>query len=358
MIPVLLTLALLGGLRPEIGLAIPSPDFIGPLLTWVVTMLGFLAAGVGILGTWLRRLTRSVQPLRERRIVWILFFTLVGLVIALIGSFGYIRYLSFRQAQQLGTVFPPTYTTSTEGSTDLLSQRVSTSTVLVPTSLLKEVVTEQHWDQRILLLDIREQEEREVGLIDASTMWIRLGDLVNGGYRSLPADKDVLVICWNSMRGEETARWLRERGFTRSFGILGGLQGVLNEGGHGWIPDGLPWIGLREANDIVSVFEHGRVLPLEDARRWSQEGAQVIDMRGEAAFANGHIPGALHLHLQTSTSERVASIIRGLEKRRSVLLYSDDQHSDFYAEVLELRLRRMGYLQVGLVRDAGHAWGY
>lgn len=358
MIPVLLTLALLGWLRPEIGLAIPSPDFMGPLLTWVVTILGFLAAGIGVLGAWLKTLTRSIQNLGERRMIWLLFFLLVCFAVGLVGSFGYIRYLSFRPTQQLGTVFPPTHTTSTEGSTDLLSQRVSTSTVLVPTSLLKEVVTERHWDQRILLLDIREQEEREVGFVDASTTWIRLGDLMNGGYRSLPADKDILVICWNSMRGEETARWLREHGFARSFGILGGLQGVLNEGGHGWIPDGLPWTGLREANDIVSVFEHGRVLALKDAKRWNQEGAQVIDMRDEAAFADGHIPGALHLHLQTSTSERVALIIRGLEKHRSVLLYSDDQHSDFYAEALELRLRRMGYLQVGLVRDAGHEWGY
>ncbi len=357
MIPVLLALALLGMLVPEIGLALPSPDFVGPLLTWVVAMLGFFAAGLGVLVGWVKQMTRPFERIRDRQWVWVGFLILVAGCLGLLGTFTYLRYSSFLR-------LPPRYSLQdmpflvATSSTGLLSERVATSTILIPTSILKDVVQQPDWDKKIVLLDVREAEERGVGMIDASTTWMRLGDLVNGAYRSLPMDRDILVICWNSMRGEETVRWLRARGFERSFGILGGLQGAVNEDRHGWIPDGLPWIGLREANDIVRAFEDGRVLTVEEAKNWEKEGAQVVDMRDEAAFANGHIVGARNLHLQTSTSEDVEAVIRGLEKTRRVLIYSDDSHSDFYAEVLELRLRGMGYEQVGMVRDEGHVWGY
>lgn len=357
MIPVLLVLALLGMLAPDIALALPSPDFVGPLLTWVVAMLGFFAAGLGVLAGWIKQMTRPFDRIRDRQWVWIGFLILVAGCLSLLGIFTYLRYSSLLR-------LPPRYSLqdmpfpAATSSTGLLSERVATSTVLIPTSILKDVVQQPDWDKKIVLLDVREAEEREVGMIDASTTWMRLGDLVNGAYRSLPMDRDILVICWNSMRGEETARWLREHGRERSFGILGGLQGALNEDRHGWIPDELPWIGLRDANDIVGVFEQGRVLRLEDGKDWAEDGAQVVDMRDAAVFANGHIAGARNLHLQTSTSEEVEAVIRGLEKTRRVLIYSDDSHSDFYAEVLELRLRRMGYEQVGMVRDEGRVWGY
>jgi rhodanese-related sulfurtransferase len=351
MIPVLLVLALIGFLIPSTGLAIPSPDFIGPVLTWFVTMLGFLAAGVGVVGTWIYRFTQRMTNVSERRKLWIFFVGVISLIFVLVGSFAFFRYRASRQI-----ALPFVHTTSTQEGTGPLSARVSSETLLVPTSLLKDVVQEKDWDKQLLLLDIREQEEREVGVIDASTTWMRLGDLMYGGYQSLPKDRDILVICWNSMRGEEVARWLRERGLIRSFGILGGLQGVLAEGGHGWIPDGLPWKGKTEASEIVEVFEQGRTLTLAEARSFHETGAVVMDVRPEERFAAGHVVGALSLPLERGSSEMVSSVISSLPRNKPIVIYSDEEISDFYGKVLDLRLRRLGYQVAGMVRDEMRTW--
>ena len=277
---------------------------------------------------------------------------------------------AYRNAREPIRLIPPITSTSTTTSAtttllvpppfldgDLLTARVGSATVLVPTTVLKEVVQVPEWDQKIFLLDIREQEEREVGVVDASTTWMRFGDLLHGGEASLPKDRDILVICWTSLRGEETVAWMRSHGLPRAFAIRGGLQGVLERDGHGWIPDGLPWKGDTRWSTAFDAFEYPKVVSLTRAKRVYDVGALVIDVREEDLYERGHILGAWSLPLQTAPTALADQVMGQIRSTSThVLIYADGYVNTFYAKVLGLRLLRLGYTHTTLLLDVTHAW--
>ncbi len=361
---------LLGIASPLIVSAIPSPDFLGPLISWVILMVGFVSVGFGIMVAWFRKAARWLTP-HDRRVAWIGISVLFGLVLIVILLVGWFRSQRVPPQPFPPIVQDPPTTTSTHvGSTsttilippsqggDLISSRVSSSTILVPTSLLKEVVAEPGWSDQIFLIDIREQEEREVGLVDATTTWIRYGDLIHGSIDQVPTDRDVLIICWTSRRGSETVEWMRAHGLTRTFAVKGGLQGVLEDDKHGWIPDGLPWQGRTNWSTAFQAWEYAKRATLDNAKKiYDDETSIVIDVREEERFDTRHIAAAIPLPLRTASSQQVSSTLADIPmKTTPIIIYADDYVNTFYAKVLGLRLQRLGFISAVVLLDPNHEW--
>jgi rhodanese-related sulfurtransferase len=351
-------------LAPVPVFAIPSGDILGPVLTWFATMVGFASAGFFIIGTWMNRRIRLLTKSSRQALLVLLLFSFTALV-AGFGWFAWKRYeglqnlidASYQRDQQraqdllghatftqvLVPVSPPKVA---PGSTDLISSRVAVSTKLVPTSVLREVVKADRWSERIMVLDIREPEEHEIGEIPTQRTDIRYGDLIHDLPRLLPRDRDILVICWTSKRGEEITTLLRQQGYPRAFAIQGGLQGEpiqgIKDGDPGWIEAGLPWRGDDRWSDRFTNFTY---IPLAEAYRRFQAGATIIDARDPEIFVTGHVPGATHLSIKYLTTASINQVISTFDVRKKTLLIICEGYVDcFYARVLGVRLSRLGWV--------------
>ena len=200
-------------------------------------------------------------------------------------------------------------------------------------------------------------EEREVGVVDAPTAWIRYGDLINGAVDQIPRDREVLVICWTSQRGSETVKWLRDHGVPRAFAVKGGLQGVLEDDKHGWIPDGLPWKGATNWSTAFDAIEYGKTYSLAEAKALYDAGAVIIDVREAERFAQMHIDRALHVPIRTAPTSLVSSTVALLGSTSTpIIIYADAYVNTFYAKVLQLRLFRQGYAHTAMLIDPNHEW--
>jgi rhodanese-related sulfurtransferase len=360
-IPALVLLALI---LPFPAFAIPVGDILGPMLAWFATMVGFASAGFAIIGSWVRRKV-DFASIRDRRITMAIF--VVGFIV-LVSGLGYIAWSQYdamqkeiaasierdtKKAQDLinSATFtqplvniPPPPPMVDVGSGDLISTRVSSSTKLVPTPILKQVVAEPRWSDRIFVLDVREPEEHEIGFVDATTTDIRYGDLLHDLPNLLPRDRDILVLCWTSKRGEEITSLLRANGFPRAFAIKGGLQGEpiqgIPNGDPGWIDAGLPWQGDDRWSDRFTNFTY---VSLAEAKRRFDRGANIVDTRDPEEFNKLHLPGAINIPIKYLPTSAASSSIALLDPNRPLLMTCAEYVDCFYARILGVRLSRLGW---------------
>ncbi len=337
-------------------------------------MIGIVSTLFSALGIWIKRVAQRFTP-QHRRFTWGLLSVSFILTLIIVSSSAYLR---LRHAEtrfeaerlQYETTHTNKNATSTPleiietvpippavieaPSTDLLSSRVSSSTILIPIEALRQVITEPNWSDRTLLIDIREAEEREVGNIDATTTWIRYGDLINGQAETLPHDKDILVICWTSLRGQEIATWLRAHGFPRAYAIQGGLQGDINTPSQpGWIDAGLPWQGHTRWSQ---VFAPSYSISLDEAKKKFDAKAIVIDVTSPKDYADGHLPGALSLPLETTTTAEVNRVISLVPPKADLLIYCNSYVNCFYAKIIGIRLQRLGRTYTEPFDDVNGEW--
>lgn len=340
--------------------AIPSPDFLGPAVTWILAMLGFA-------GAFMSAIAFSLRKFFMRRWTLPLIFVVSASAITIITVIGISYYRAStknftdeveHRLKHIDQVTVPAITTTTTATTtiparaiatstaaipsDLISSRVFADTILVPMHALNEAVRETNWADRVLLLDIREAEEREIGLIPATSTWMRYGDLIHGGVESLPKDRDILVICWNSMRGKEIATWLRKKEYPRSFAIFGGLQGDATSKNIGWINSHLPW---RGEDRWSKVFENNVYDSRGTTMNRLRKGAVVLDTRDQAAFDRGHLEGARWFPMQNMSSADVSSTMEAIAATSSrALVVACARFVDcFYARIIGVRLERLGW---------------
>lgn len=373
MIALAAILVLIGTVFAMPVFAIPSPDFIGPLITWLVTMIGLASTFFGAIMIYLRRAV-SVVAKKERSRVFAIVIGAFFVTLVLLGLTALYRYEASRQSfdreiaerkqsletdSQAGSVITPTTTEKTLPATtpslptDLISSRVASSTRLVPTAILRQVIQESQWADRILLVDIREPEEREVGFIPATTTLMRYGDLITGGAATLPHDRDILVTCWTSIRGEEITAWLRAHGFPRAFAIAGGLQGDRDGKYKGWIADGLPWQGETKWSVVFGV---SNALTVAEAKKKYDAGEIVIDVRPARSFATAHVKGAVWLDLESFSAGQVSSTFALIPKTKTVFTYCDGYVNCFYAKILSVRMKRLGWTVDDPFADGNHVW--
>lgn len=358
LLPVLVLIGVFGALPV---FAIPSPDFLGPLVSWVVAMLGILSVFFGALIAGLQRMIRGFAHQDKRIVHGVVIGGFVGMLL-LIGFIGILRYREHVQLQEelrlafeedraefdeileQGTSTAPIIVPAPVAvgpSTDLISSRVPTSTQLVSTEILKDVVAEKDWSDRITVLDIREPEEREIGYVPVTSTRIRYGDLINASSVVLPQNRDLLVTCWTSKRGEEIVTWLRTHGYPRAFAILGGLQGDPVNKHVGWIDAGLPWIGDAKWS---AKFVNFTYLSVADAKKRFERYPVVVDTRSAEKFNAERLPGSISLPIKYMSSEQVSSTIATLSTSTTELIVVCSEYVDcFYARILGVRLSRMGW---------------
>ena len=106
------------------------------------------------------------------------------------------------------------------------------------------------------IVDVRTQVEYEyVGRIPGSTLveWRKLGERTpNPRFTeelaaAFPADRPLLFLCRSAQRSHHAARAATQAGYARSYNILEGFEGELDNQGHrgtlgGWRKAGLPWV--------------------------------------------------------------------------------------------------------------------
>ncbi|MBI4424111.1 MAG: molybdopterin-synthase adenylyltransferase MoeB [Elusimicrobia bacterium] len=76
--------------------------------------------------------------------------------------------------------------------------------------------------EAVLVIDVREPRERELGVIEGSVS-IPLGQLAQRAA-GLPRDRDIVLHCQSGRRSARAVELLRERGFTRVAHLAGGLD--------------------------------------------------------------------------------------------------------------------------------------
>ena len=103
--------------------------------------------------------------------------------------------------------------------------------------------------------------------------------------------------------------------------------------------DGTVTVDVYEANDLF----HG--------------GAIFVDVRNPRLFARQHVPGAHHLDLKNSYSEKALNAIAGLDE--PVVIYSSSEHCSRTYRAAEMAVKwgytKVYYFRGGIVdwRDAG-----
>lgn len=91
----------------------------------------------------------------------------------------------------------------------------------------RQVAERLDTDAPPLLLDVREDWERQVASIDGSAH-IPMG-AVPGRFEELPEDRDIVVICHHGNRSRVVAEWLAQRGITRVTNLAGGIDAWASE---------------------------------------------------------------------------------------------------------------------------------
>lgn len=85
--------------------------------------------------------------------------------------------------------------------------------------------------------------------------------------------------------------------------------------------------------NLAKVREKHRLAWPEFARRARAEGALLLDARSAAAFARGHLDGAVNLPFSDFTAEALAEVI-GPNRKRPIHIYCNNNFRDNRAPVV------------------------
>lgn len=115
-----------------------------------------------------------------------------------------------------------------------------------------------------------------------------------------------------------------------------GLAAALAAAAQGFAPDKaalagtaaqIDYAGFARLTDDVAAYRAKRLVSLAQFKRLAAEpGALVLDARSQAAFAEGHIEGAVNLPFSDFTAEKLAAVIG--DKDRRILIYCNNNFSN------------------------------
>ncbi|WP_209348739.1 rhodanese-like domain-containing protein [Pontixanthobacter sp. CEM42] len=88
--------------------------------------------------------------------------------------------------------------------------------------------------------------------------------------------------------------------------------------------------------ELAEVREAHRLPIAEFIKRSQAEGAILLDTRSAAAFAEGHIAGAINLPFSDFTDEKLAKVL-GKDQTRPIFIYCNNNFSDDIRPVVSKR---------------------
>lgn len=189
----------------------------------------------------------------------------------------------------------------------------------------------------IFVLDAREDEEYEIGYFPESTH-IRFADLIAGQWISLPTDKVIYVFCWSGIRGEEVAKFLREKQILARF---------VETGADGWVSFGGIWIGGIKFLIAHPEERFQKIFSTSLVKQMKTEGVQIVDSRIQDRYEEWHIPGSVNIPVIYTTSNDMDEALAQVPAGSRVITVCDDFVSCFDAKLTGLKLERLGHEFLG-----------
>jgi rhodanese-related sulfurtransferase len=196
--------------------------------------------------------------------------------------------------------------------------------------------------KHVYLLDVREDEERDIGFLPNS-VHIRHADILAGDWELLPKDKKIYVLCYSAGRGGEVADFLQSKGFS-AFALSGGV----NE----WKDNGGVWEGALSFSHEPRVKELYKELSFEEVSMHQINGALLVDAREPKRVAWWTVPGSIPVGAYFASSEDMNEVLSRVPVERPVVLLCDGiRRACFSALITALKLEERGYDVLGKISD-------
>ena len=322
--------------------AIPSPDLVINLSASIAQLLGLLSVVFGGFAMSSKKLGAKGKGRkgsgRGTRLV------LGGVSLLLLGSVvgNILQYTSSIDArnQRLETNLVRKSVEKGEAVGDVSLKTLSFSDQLdheqgISTETLAEWLES---DVPLNIIDVRENEEYEVGAIEGA-VHLRYPDVL-AHSPALPdkGEGRTLLLCYSGNRSSELCGELEAQGKACNF-MIGGYEK--------WLSESRPLAGdvaideadLRQLPDFANKDV---LLDTPDVRRLvSEEKAEFVDVRYPDDFVADHLPGAHNITMRALPSAALAEKIAALPDV-PLIAACYDKRSCFYGQLIGLRISRAG----------------
>jgi len=188
------------------------------------------------------------------------------------------------------------------------------------------------------LLDVREDVERSVGHVPDSRH-VRMGDLLNGGWRALPADHDHFIFCDEGLRARYTVLFLLSRGLRAT---------AVNGGTRAWRRAGGPWVRTGTVPRVFFERRFRRVLSTARVQRELARGAVLVDARSPDKTVHFPLPGAVPASCRYTPRNNVDPMLARVPAGRPVVGACDTRHSCRDATLVGVELEKRGHRFLGV----------
>jgi len=319
--------------------AIPSPDLLINLTASAAQTLGLLSVVVGGFAYTTRKKPRSHT---ERRRTWR--WVSHALVISFLGSVAvnvlqYTSQLDDRQHRlQTNLIRPSVENGQAVGDVSLKTLSFSEQNGHPQGISTGQLAEWLNHDKPLNLVDVRETEEVEMGRVPGSRH-LRYPDLRAQAYPLNGENDNLVLMCYSGNRSSELCSRFAEDGRQCSF-VIGGYEK--------WIAEQLPleMSDKRSADELRELPDYPHRLTLLDTPEVTtlleEEAAIFVDVRYPGDFALGHLPDAVNIpvrKLPTSVLDQELTVL----PKQPVIAPCYDKRSCFYAQLLGLKLHRLGY---------------
>ncbi len=337
-------LALSLGLFPLPAWAIPSPDLLINFSASAAQLLGVMSVMVGGFAY-----SAGSKPAyrTERRQSWRWLFrgALIGLLVSVgLNIYQYTRHVdeenrrlrlnlirsSVEEGKRVGDVSLKTLSFSQQ-----LRHPLGIST--------QDLAQWLNTGQRLNLIDIREPEEVEKGRI-AGSWHIRYPDLREHPEQLIKPGARTVLMCFSGNRSSELCDEFKRQGYSCNF-VIGGYEKWIAENRPLEMAEGRSPNELRDLPEFPNkntLLTTGQVI-----HAITKNHALFVDVRYPGDFERGHLPGAVNLPIRMLPSQALEARLAALPKDRAIIAPCYDKRSCFYAQILGVRLSRLGYEFLG-----------
>lgn len=329
-----LLLAILASIHGA-ALAIPSPDLVINLFASMGQILGMLSVAFGGAAVSLRRRAKargadcSVWPFR------------VALGLFIVTAAGFALYVSHQADRDNKRLHANLTRSSTEQGRQVGDASLKTLSFSgqeqhprgISTETLQQRLAQ---DRSIRLIDVREQEETEAGMIPKAR---------HKGYPDLAADhaglaqsgRQPVLMCFSGNRSSELCDELAADGVDCKF-VVGGYEK--------WLAEGRGVEGeVDRDKDLRALPDFPHKTTLLDTPEVEQlvreHNALFLDTRYPGDFEQGHLPGAVNLPLRMMRQAQWRQALEQLPEDRPLIAACYDKRSCFFSQILGLRLSRL-----------------
>ena len=337
-LPVVVAVSL--GLSGTTAWAIPSPDLVINLSASVAQLLGLVSVLFGGLAFSSAKRTTSRRKGQNKsgagkRLILIAALALFGSLA--VNLLQYTSAIDEKNARlQTNLVRKSVENGQSVGDTNLRTLSFSEQKNH-PLGVSTETLAE--WlegTEPLNIIDVREDEEVEAGVI-AGAKHVRFPDLLENP--DLVEDgKNTLLICYSGNRSSELCEKLSLAGKSCNF-MVGGYEKWLTESRPMDMNNELSTAELRE---LPEYRNKSVLLDTPDVQKLvTEENAEFVDVRYPGDFLLGHLPGAHNITMRALQSDELVRQLNGLPDV-PLIAACYDKRSCFYAQLIGLRLDRMG----------------